>query len=659
MSNALIHETSPYLLSHANDPVDWYPWGEAAFEKARHEDKPVFLSIGYSTCHWCHVMAQESFRDGETAALLNRYYVAVKVDREERPDVDSVYMSACIALNGSGGWPLTVVMTPQQQPFFVSTYIPRGSEAQPGLLKLLGVIADKWAHDRAALYKTSGDVCAYLTRSGGARAVSAPGREFAARAAARLSAAFDAEYGGFGPAPKFPTPQNLIFLMRYAALSGDKAARAVVEETLKAMYKGGIFDHFGGGFARYSTDREWLAPHFEKTLCDNALLAFAYTEAWQSGHMALYRYVAEATLDYCMRELAAPGGGYFCAQDADSGGEEGAYYLFTPDEVKKVLGEDAGRHFCECYDITAEGNFRGKSIPNLLLNTRWNLLPEGYDDFREELRMYRSARMELNTDKKILTAANGLMLMALSRAARAFSDARYLAAARELAAFMEASLFRDGALMACLCGGVLKLPAQLDDLVFYALGLTELYAADYDPAHILAAQRLAREVTAHFSDGNGAYYRTADTAEKLITRPLEIIDGALPSGSSGAAVLFDALFRLTGDVSMRQARDGLLSRICGYTEKVPEASAFALCALLSAVYPAKEILCAAPDEAVPELLKAVTARYSPELTVLLKSPARAGALASAAPFTDSAQPKDGKAAFYICENGACRKGVAL
>ena len=233
--------------------------------------------------------------------------------------------------------------------------------------------------------------------------------------------------------------------------------------------------------------------------------------------------------------------------------------------------------------------------------------------------------MELNTDKKILTAANGLMLMALSRAARAFSDARYLAAARELAAFMEASLFRDGALMACLCGGVLKLPAQLDDLVFYALGLTELYAADYDPAHILAAQRLAREVTAHFSDGNGAYYRTADTAEKLITRPLEIIDGALPSGSSGAAVLFDALFRLTGDVSMRQARDGLLSRICGYTEKVPEASAFALCALLSAVYPAKEILCAAPDEAVPELLKAVTARYSPELTVLLKSPARAWA----------------------------------
>lgn len=597
MSNALIHETSPYLLSHANDPVDWYPWGEAAFEKARREDKPVFLSIGYSTCHWCHVMAQESFRDGETAALLNRYYIAVKVDREERPDVDSVYMSACIALNGSGGWPLTVVMTPQQQPFFVSTYIPRGSGAHPGLLKLLGVIADKWAHDRAALYKTSGDVCAYLTRSGGAGAVSAPGREFAARAAARLSAAFDAEYGGFGPAPKFPMPQNLIFLMRYAALSGDKAARAVAEDTLKAMYKGGIFDHFGGG--------------------------------------------------------------YFCAQDADSGGEEGAYYLFTPDEVKKVLGEDAGRHFCECYDITAEGNFRGKSIPNLLLNTRWNLLPEGYDDFREELRMYRSARMELNTDKKILTAANGLMLMALSRAARAFSDARYLAAARELAAFMEASLFRDGALMACLCGGVLKLPAQLDDLVFYALGLTELYAADYDPAHILAAQRLAREVTAHFSDGNGAYYRTADTAEKLITRPLEIIDGALPSGSSGAAVLFDALFRLTGDVSMRQARDGLLSRICGYTEKVPEASAFALCALLSAVYPAKEILCAAPDEAVPELLKAVTARYSPELTVLLKSPARAGALAAAAPFTDSAQPKDGKAAFYICENGACREGVAL
>ena len=308
MSNHLASERSPYLLQHAENPVDWYPWGEAAFEKARREQKPVFLSIGYATCHWCHVMARESFESEAVARILNQSFVSVKVDREERPDVDAVYMEACTALNGSGGWPLTIIMTPEKQPFFAGTYLPRENRGrQLGLIPLLQAVAAKWERDRAGLTKTAGELTAYLNREGGAVSgtldPSLPGKAYE-----QLRASFDKEYGGFGTAPKFPTPQNLLFLLRYAALSGEKAARQMAEQTLQQMARGGIYDQFGGGFARYSTDREWLAPHFEKTLYDNALLALCYTEAWQEGHFALYRRVSEETLDYCLRELRSPPG---------------------------------------------------------------------------------------------------------------------------------------------------------------------------------------------------------------------------------------------------------------------------------------------------------------------------------------------------------------
>ncbi|MBO5556815.1 MAG: thioredoxin domain-containing protein, partial [Oscillospiraceae bacterium] len=417
MGNHLAGERSPYLLDHAENPVDWYPWGEEAFQKAKREDKPVFLSIGYSTCHWCHVMAQESFEDERVAAILNRDFVSVKVDREERPDVDAVYMEVCTALNGSGGWPLTILMAPDQQPFFAGTYLPRESRGRyMGLVPLLQAVAAKWKSDRASLLKTGGELAAYLRREAPAGG-DAPDGALLDRAIEQLRASYDKEYGGFGTAPKFPAAHNLLLLLRFGKLAGDKEARAMAEHTLQQMARGGIYDHIGGGFARYSTDREWLAPHFEKTLYDNALLALAYTEAWQEGHFALYRDTAESILDYCLRELHCEQGGFSSGQDADSEGVEGKYYLFTPAEVCSVLGDKAGKPFCECYDITEEGNFQGKSIPNLLLNTRWNLLPEGYDDLREKLRLYRAARCPLRTDTKRLTAWNGLMLMALARAA--------------------------------------------------------------------------------------------------------------------------------------------------------------------------------------------------------------------------------------------------
>ena len=653
MSNSLIKEKSPYLRQHAENPVDWLPWGEEAFYRAGHEDKPIFLSIGYSTCHWCHVMARESFEDSQVAALLNRYYIPVKVDREERPDVDSVYMQACQALTGSGGWPLTIIMTADKQPFFAGTYIPKNSRGnQAGLIPLLSAIARRWAEDRESLLKTAGEIGSFLSAQR-EPSPAEPGEDKLKAAAAQLAAAYDREYGGFGTAPKFPSPHDLLFLLRLAHFTGDKEQRQMVDNSLRQMYRGGIYDHFGGGFSRYSTDREWLAPHFEKTLYDNALLSFLYTEAWQEGHTALYRDVAENTLDYCLRELKAEGGGFFSAQDADSRGVEGAYYLFTPEEVKSVLGEDAGRHFCNCYDITPEGNFHGKSIPNLLLNNRWNFVPEGYEEYREKLRLYREERLPLFTDETILTGWNGLMLMALSRAAFAFGDRRYLMEARELAEFMGEKLYEGGRLMARLCDGELRYEAQLDDYAFYALGLLELYRADFKAGHIASAQALAGQLLEDFADEKGGFFRTSRGAEKLFIRPKEVYDGALPSGNSAAALLFEELFRLTGKELWREAAEKQLGYICSACARVPAGCAFGYLAMLRYVYGGRELVCALPSGELPESFKAVLGRYAPELTVLVKDPENGELLSQLAPFTADMQPQKGKAACYICQNGAC------
>ncbi len=655
MSNRLARERSPYLLQHAENPVDWYPWGEEAFARARREQKPVFLSIGYATCHWCHVMARESFESPAVAEILNRSFVAVKVDREERPDVDAIYMEACQTLNGSAGWPLTVLMTPERRPFFAGTYLPRENRGgQLGLIPLLRAVEAKWSRDRQELEKTAGELSAYLA----AERPEEPGSldpELPRKAFEQLRSVFDGEYGGFGTAPKFPTPQNLLFLLRFASLEGEKEARSMAEQTLRQMARGGIFDQIGGGFSRYSTDREWLAPHFEKTLGDNAMLALCYTEAWQEGRFALYRRVAEETLDYCLRELACPCGGFASGQDADSEGEEGRFYLLTPALVKTVLGEDEGRHFCECYDITEEGNFRGASIPNLLLNQRWNLLPEGYAAYRVLLREDRARRNTLARDDKLLTAGNGMLLMALSRAARAFARPDYAAAARRLAAFL---LDRAGARQpeslraVCYEDGPAELPAQLDDYAFAALGLLELYPLDYDPALLLHAEALAEQILLHFSAPDGGFYRTSDRAERLWKRPLEIYDGALPSGNGAAALLFEQLRRLSGQERWREAAEGQLGFLCAAVRDAPMAGAFGLLGLMGMTCPSRELVCAAAGEEPPALLAGAAARFDPQLSILLKRPGDR-LLARFAPFTAACAPRDGKAAFYVCQNGAC------
>lgn len=651
MSNRLISEHSPYLRQHGENPVDWYPWGDEAFDRARREDKPVFLSIGYSTCHWCHVMAEESFENPEVASILNGYFVSVKVDREERPDVDSVYMQACTALNGSGGWPLTVVMTPEQMPFYVGTYLPRrGRYGQMGLMELLTAIASKWENDREELLRVAAGVTSFLTeeRRPGEKAENLP-----KKAAKQLMDSYDKEYGGFGKAPKFPSAHNLIFLMEQSRFGGDKKLRQAVENTLRQMYRGGIYDHLGGGFCRYSTDREWLAPHFEKTLYDNAMLALCYTEAWQDGHMALYRTVAEDTLDYCLRELKAHDGGFFCGQDADSEGTEGAYYLLSEDEVRSVLGEEHGRHFCECYDITKEGNFEGKSIPNLLLNNRWNFVPEGYDEFREKLRIYREERMPLFTDTKILSSWNGLMLMALSRASRAFGDRRYFMEAEELAAFIDSALYKDGRLMARLSDGDLRFDAGLDAHAFTALGMLELYDADFNAEHIVRAAELANEILSRFPDENGGFFSTAEDSEKLIIRPKEVFDGAMPSGNSAAAVMFDRLFRLTGNIKWRDASDKQADFVARSVGEYPAGCSYALTAEVIRQAGTKEIVCVLPDADMPSELKALLSRWEPELTVILKTKENADTLSELAPFTSEMTVKDGKPTYYVCSGGQC------
>jgi len=656
MSNRLINEKSPYLRQHAENPVDWYPWGAEAFEKAKREDKPVFLSIGYSTCHWCHVMAHESFEDKSIAEILNRAYVPVKVDREERPDVDSVYMQACVAANGSGGWPLTAILTPDQEPFFIGTYFPKENRGgRMGLRFLLTAIAEKWSADRDELLHTAKEMTAYLrqeTETGEAA------EDLPQKAMEQLMSSYDKEYGGFGWSTKFPSPHNLLFLMEYAAAKNDRKPREAAEHTLRQMYRGGIYDHFGGGFCRYSTDREWLKPHFEKTLYDNALLALSYTEAWQDGHMALWRETAENTLDYCLRELKALDGGFYSGQDADSDGQEGAYYLFTPGEVSEVLGAEAGKHFCECYDITAEGNFQGRSIPNLLLNNRWSFLPEGYDEYRERLREYRAGRMALFTDNKILAGWNGLMLMALSRAANAFSDRRYLLEAQELAAFILHNMRADGKLRARLCDGELRFDASLSDHVFCALGLLKLYAADFDPQHLLDALALTAELE-RFSDPRGGYFDTPADGEKLILRPKETRDGALPCGNSAAAVLFDRLFRLTAEEKWREALDQQLGFLKTAAGQYPASNTYGLTALMFADGPGRETVAVLPDEHFPEELKAILRKWSPEMAVLVKTPANTELLAAAAPFTASMALKNGKPTYYICTDGACALPVNL
>lgn len=576
MQNHLKNQTSPYLLQHVNNPVDWYPWCDEAFERAKREDKPVFLSIGYSTCHWCHVMAHESFEDKEVAEILNQYFVSIKVDKEERPDIDSIYMSVCQAFTGSGGWPTSIFMTPEQKPFFAGTYFPKANKyGRIGFLELLLQIHEKWETDRKRLLQSAEEVIAVLNRE--ETVGSDVNEQLIATAYKLYQRAFDDKFGGFGQAPKFPTPHNLLFLMRYYEKSKDAKAMKMVEKTLIQMYRGGMFDHIGGGFSRYSTDRYYLVPHFEKMLYDNALLILAYCKAYQLTEKPIYREVAEKTASYILMEMTSPEGGFYCAQDADSEGIEGKYYLFKPSEIISVLGEEVGQKFNEYFDITENGNFEGENIPNLLSNQQSG---ETMDNHLSMVYEYRKKRYALHLDDKVLTSWNGLMIAAMCHLYRVSKKRVYLEAAMKAQQFLMDWLCEDGALYVSYRENRRSGKGFLDDYANEIFALIALYEATLEGVYLDRAREFCEKVIGEFYDeARGGFFLYGEENEQLIIRPKETYDGAVPSGNSMMAYNLVWLHYLTGEERFRDLAECQLKFLSGEAKNYPIGYAMFLTAL--------------------------------------------------------------------------------
>lgn len=648
-ANALIHEQSPYLLQHAHNPVAWLPWSDAAFEKARAEDRPVFLSIGYATCHWCHVMAHESFENPEAAALLNEAFVCVKVDREERPDIDEIYMTVCQMLTRSGGWPLTIVMTPDKQPFFAATYIPLESRfGRTGLLELVPRISNAWKTRRADLLHSAGEITAALSEPEEEGA--ALKEQLAEQAFEEAREQFDPRFGGFGPAPKFPSPHRLAFLIR----QDPAAARSMVEQTLSAIYRGGIWDAVGFGIHRYATDRAWRVPHFEKMLYDQALAALACLEAFEAYGDDLYRRMAEEIFEYVQRDMTAPEGGFYSAEDADSEGVEGKFYLWTLDELRGVLSPDELAGVSATFALHPDGNFEEeatgqKTGANILIRSGEEPLAE---PIRKKLFAARGQRVHPLKDTKILADWNGLMIAALAKGGRVLGEPEYTAAARRAADFVLTEMGADGRLAHRWRDGHSAVPGQLSDYAFMICGLLELYETAFDFQWLEKALALNDSVLKHFAYPHaGGFFLTADDAEKLISRPKTLYDGAMPSGNSMQMMNLMKLSRLTGRPELEAAADRTARAFAGTLNRMPSACTQALQALQFAQAGAVDVVIAGEREQ-PEtqaLIEAVRSVYQPHRTVLLKTPP----VESVAPFTTEIKPVGGCPAVYICRNSAC------
>ena len=580
--NRLIEQKSPYLLQHAHNPVDWYPWGNEAFARARSQDKPIFLSIGYSTCHWCHVMERQSFENEQVAGQLNQDFVSIKVDREERPDIDHIYMQVCQILTGSGGWPLTIVMTPEGRPFYAATYIPPYSQGgMTGLMDLLPRLAGLWKKDRDKVLQTGQEITQWMQKAAQADTSGQLTEEVLHQAFRNLTRTFDSEYGGFGSAPKFPTPTNLMFLLQYHQRFKNTQALEMAEKTLISMYQGGIYDHIGFGFARYSTDRKWLVPHFEKMLYDNALLAIAYLEAFQVTGQEFYRQVAEDIFTYILRDMTSPQGGFYSAEDADSEGEEGRYYGWEREEVISILGPAAAR-FGEVYDITAGGNFEGRSIPNLIGQSN-SLEPRTlFAEERGQLLAAREKRIKPFKDDKILTTWNGLMIAALGLGGRLLQNDRYLAAAQKAADFVLTNLRRgDGRLLSRYRDGEANFNGYAADYAYLIWGLLELYEAGQKPRYLQAAGELNQQLAELFwdQDRGGLFFYGSDS-EPLLVRPKESYDSVMPSDNAVAAMNFLRLGRLAADPDLVEKGRIQIKSFAGAISESPGAHSFWLQAFM-------------------------------------------------------------------------------
>ncbi|QDI90987.1 thioredoxin domain-containing protein [Salicibibacter halophilus] len=662
-SNALIHAKSPYLLQHAFNPVDWHEWGEEAFAKAKAENKPVFLSIGYSTCHWCHVMAHESFEDEEVAALLNKDFVSIKVDREERPDIDSIYMDACQAMNGHGGWPLTAFLTADQAPFYVATYLPKKSLQQmPGMLDALPQLAEQYHKNRDRITDIAGRVKQALSE-GVKQDPEDIGAHTLENAYTELKGQFDQTYGGLEGEPKFPMPQHIFYLFRYAAWANDSQALEMAKKTLKQMRDGGIYDHIGGGFARYSVDHRWLVPHFEKMLYDNALLALAYTEGYQVTGDASYKQTAKEILDYVSRGMRDEQGGFFSAEDADSEGEEGKFYVWTKTEILGILGDEDGALFCDAYGISETGNFEGKNIPNQIdadeekIETEHGLSDETLEQrlqaSRAKLFDVRERRVHPHKDDKILTSWNGFMIAAYAKAGAAFAEPVYIERAKDAYRFLASTMFEGDRLMVRYREGKVKEKGFIDDYANVLWASLELYHATYEGEYLQQANHLAREMKRLFQAEDGVFYFTGTDAEPLLTRPSSLSDGAAPAGNSVAAVQLLRLADIMADQGFFNDVHELLRTTSWRLERYSIGHLHLLQALLMREWRGKTLVIVAGDDGLGDdsVIRHLRTAFTPHIQPLVIREGEKDVPAFAKDFTAI----DGKNTYYLCENFACKR----
>ena len=677
-SNRLKNEKSPYLLQHSDNPVDWYPWGEEAFEKARKENKPILLSIGYSTCHWCHVMEHESFEDEEVAKLMNETFVSIKVDREERPDIDNIYMTVCQMMSKGGcGWPLNIIMTPDKKPFFAATYIPKESRyGRLGMIEFVPKVKEAWEKDNENILKSAETITEAVKKATDVSQntqVKDLSTKTLDTAYNQLLRNFDEENGGFGRSPKFPTPHNHLFLLRYWKRTGDQQALDMVEKTLQEMRLGGMYDHVGFGFHRYSTDPNWLVPHFEKMLYDQAMLVMAYTEAYQATGKKEYETTARQILTYVLRDMTSPEGGFYSAEDADSEGEEGKFYVWTEEELKETLGDKGAELIITTFNTSKPGNFAEeagghKTGANILhLKKSFSKIAPSYkiseEEFSERIEKARvtlfnerEKRIHPYKDDKILTDWNGLMIAALSKAGRVFNEPQYTESARKAADFILKDMRNNnGTLLHRYRQGEAGIRANVDDYAFFIWGMIELYESTFDIKYLKVALSLQDEMDKGFwDDKNGGYYFTSNDAEKLISRQKEIYDGAIPSGNSVAGLNLLKLSRITGEVEYEQKAAKLGKAFSETIESGPMAYTLFMIGLDFGIGPSYEVVIVGDPGAkdTKAMIDAVRKNYSPSKVVLTKGKDD-DKITEIADFTKGQSSIEGKATAYVCLNHIC------
>ena len=671
-TNRLIHQTSPYLLQHAHNPVDWYPWGDEAFDKAKEEDKPVFLSIGYSTCHWCHVMERESFENEQIAKILNEHFVSVKVDREQRLDIDEIYMNAVVMMTGSGGWPLSVFLTPEGKPFYGGTYFPpKDQSGRPGFERILLSVAEAWKNRRRELVGSAAKINELLQNQVGPADKSNLSPELLDDAFANFRGSFDPVNGGFGNAPKFPQPVNLSMLLGYWHRTAENQALEMVEKTLDAMAAGGIYDHIGGGFHRYSTDARWLVPHFEKMLYDQALLGKVYIQAYQITKKERYAQIAKEVFDYVLRDMTDRDGGFYSAEDADSEGKEGTFYLWDPEQTASILSEEQARLFNAFYGVTNEGNFEeGKTILSISNSIR-QLQKQFHKDqkaiesilatARARVFREREKRIRPHRDEKIIAAWNSLMISALAYGGSVLEEEKYTRAAGCSAQFILSTLHKNGRLMRYYKDGQVVQKAFLDDYAFTVMALLDLYEATFDTKWLIEAKSFADRMIELFADRDGGgFFLTGRDNEKLIARTKPGSDAVIPSGNSTAALVLLKLGRLTMNQHLTNLGGIVLETFSQQLQHSPAYSSAMLAALDFQLRPTQEIVIAgyADEPQVKQMLRLIHGTFLPNAIVLLHEPDKTDlALYDIIPFVKNQTPVKGKATAYVCENYVCKEPV--